>query len=250
MNDHLKPTLVILLFPQFETPELREGFMAALKEALVVTEAEIRVLEYLQRYDSPLFVKAYLKDQAEKWGEGQMALICFMRDQDLLTATSKIGTYDLMAPGIRPARKVLVTTADALDAPYVLGQYPSTDGDGQTTNRLLLMVRMSEEYSLSVKRELASYIGTRVARRKDTQTLLAVAAPPRDDEPTARQGLPITATRKRRDDEPTSVGFPVEEPGTGKVVGLRPSNPDGVSGDDDRPTIEPPPPAIPFQPKR
>jgi len=47
------------------------------------------------------------------------------------------------------------------------------------------------------------------------------------------------ATRKKRDDE-TQQGFPIEDPKTGKVIGLRHTDP---AEEDERPTMEPPPPS-------
>ena len=237
MNDHRKPTLVMLLFPVFETIELRVEFLSFLKTALVVTEADVRILEYQPRYDKPIWKHTYLREQASKW-TGPMALICFAGEDDLTQAKSKIGTFDQFVKEIRPARKVLVMPGKAMEEPFERTFYPWSGNEG-TFERPLLVIRASETYPIGVTRETASYIGTSTERRKDTTAFLAVT-----------DGAP----RKPRSDD-TMTGIPIEEPDTGKVVGLRPSNPDEPSNsdradEDDRPTLNPPPPAVPFQPKR
>ena len=203
MKANRKPTLVMLLFPLFETSEARKDFERFLRDALVVTETEIRVLEHQPRY-TPVFVHAFLKTQTQGW-DGDTALICFAGQESILQAASKIGTLDQFVPRIRAARKVLVTRPLALEQPAAMGYYPSVDDRGAPVNKPLFMLRTGPPpYPIAVMRELANFLGTRDRPRVPTDTFKA--AMPREDE--------------------TMRGLPIEDPRTGKVTGLRPSTPD------------------------
>jgi hypothetical protein len=94
----------------------------------------------------------------------------------------------------------------------------------------LLIMREDLPFPNTAAVAIAGHVGTRHARRKDTATLLAA----------------VPVERSRRDDESTQVGFPVKEPQTGRVISMRPAGDD----EEERPTLEPPPPDIPFMPKR
>lgn len=225
-----KTPLILLVFASFATPDDRVAFEDLLRTARVVLQdATCRTLAYATRY-TPTFVQTWIKDQLRAWN-GPVALFYWAGKDDLLSASSKIGTLDQFIPSLREARKILVVDDALLRQPHVVTRYPTVDVNGGYVDKPLFLLRTGPPYTLDTARELGNYLGTRDRPRAPTDTLLAVSSSPtayaRSDAtvPVRRATTVSEASRLRAIPDPRAVN------------------------EDDRETIPPAPPTPPSRPR-